>query len=278
MKLIGMKFLSLLFTFLFASHTAVANDIERHQSGLMGVFEQGGLIWGNAQAGSTVRYNGKTLEVPSSGVFTLGLDRHAPEEFEVQWLGPDGNGRIAVLNIDKRAYKVQHVKGVQNKHVNPNPIHLEKIGADSAAIKKARSDSSLDVDFQNGFIWPVKNVLTGVYGSRRTFNGEERSWHKGTDIAAPTGTPIQAPAGGKVALALSDSFFNGNLIILDHGHHVYTVYAHLDTMSVSTGDKVNQGHVIGTVGATGRVTGPHLHWGLYWHNTALDPLLLVADK
>ncbi|MDE0724133.1 MAG: M23 family metallopeptidase [Alphaproteobacteria bacterium] len=129
------------------------------------------------------------------------------------------------------------------------------------------------------FIQPVEGYrISGVYGSRRVFNGQERSWHKGTDFAAPTGTSVKAPADAVVTLALADSFFNGNLIVLDHGHQVYTIYAHLDKMDVKKGDLVKQGVKIGEVGSTGRSTGPHLHWGLYWRNMALDPNLLLLKK
>jgi murein DD-endopeptidase MepM/ murein hydrolase activator NlpD len=117
-------------------------------------------------------------------------------------------------------------------------------------------------------------VNTGVYGSRRLYGGEERSWHKGHDFAVPRGTPIHAPADGIVTMAAM-TFFNGNLVIIDHGDRLFTIYAHLSAMDVKPGDKVRRGQLIGKVGTTGRSTGPHLHWGVYWQNMAIDPILLV---
>jgi murein DD-endopeptidase MepM/ murein hydrolase activator NlpD len=106
------------------------------------------------------------------------------------------------------------------------------------------------------------------------YGGEERDWHKGHDFAVPTGTPVYAPAAGVVTLAQL-TFFNGNLIILDHGDRLFTIYAHLSEMNVKPGGKVKAGQLIGRVGTTGRSSGPHLHWGAYWQNLAIDPILLL---
>jgi len=125
---------------------------------------------------------------------------------------------------------------------------------------------------------PVKgHPLSGIYGSSRTYNGEERNWHKGLDIAAPEGTPVYAPQGGVVRAALADTFFNGNIIVLDHGYGLFSIYAHLRRMAVTEGAKINQGDILGEVGQTGRATGPHLHWGVYWHNIPLDPKLFLTE-
>lgn len=237
---------------------------------LSGRFAQGGFIFGRTTPQTTVQIEGKTLTSDEQGYFVYGLSRHAPAEVTVRV-----EGRTRSIIVEPREYDVQHIKGVKKRHVTPDPKDMKRIRADSRAIKQARSVFEPLAFFNQRFVLPVSGTITGVYGSSRTYNGEERSWHKGLDIATPTGTPISAPADGVVRLALEESFFNGNLIILDHGHQFMTIYAHLDSMAVKAGEKVKQGQHIGAVGTTGRSTGPHLHWGLYWHNVALDPQLLL---
>ncbi|MBI1309087.1 MAG: peptidoglycan DD-metalloendopeptidase family protein [Proteobacteria bacterium] len=154
------------------------------------------------------------------------------------------------------------------------------IAADNKAIGAARvvaerHDEKQYGDFAKPFLLPVKGgVTSGVFGSRRTYNGEEHSWHRGHDLAAPRGTEVRAPAAGVVRLARM-TFLTGNLLMLDHGAGVTSVYAHLAKMNVKVGDKVVAGQVIGRVGTTGRSTGPHLHWGMYWQNHPIDPILWV---
>ena len=123
---------------------------------------------------------------------------------------------------------------------------------------------------------PVAGPRTGVFGSQRLYNGQERSWHNGVDWAAAVGTPVRAPADGVVRLT-RDTFMSGNLVMLDHGLGVSTVYAHLDRMDVRVGQRLQQGDVLGTVGTTGRSSGPHLHWGVFWGETPLDPLLWLPE-
>ena len=242
---------------------------------LDGKFVQGGFAVGQVAPGTEVTMDGEDIPVGEDGTYVVGFHRHAGPEVTLSYTAPNGENSQKTVLIEPREYETQHIKGVKKKHVNPNPEHLKRIRSDSAQINKARSVFEPLGYIRSPFVWPVSDTISGVYGSRRTFNGEERSWHKGVDVAAPTGTPIVAPAPAVVRLALPDSFFNGNLLILDHGHQLFTIYAHLQDMAVKTGDIVHNGQKIGTVGATGRVTGPHLHWGLYWRNIALDPMLLV---
>jgi murein DD-endopeptidase MepM/ murein hydrolase activator NlpD len=177
--------------------------------------------------------------------------------------------------VEPRTYKKQVIKGVPQKTVTPNPAQDKQIAKEAAAIKASRTGTSALSGFAGSWKWPVTGPISGVYGSSRTYNGVERNWHKGLDIARPIGTPVNAPADGKVVFAMM-TFLNGNLIVLDHGQQLFTVYAHLNKMAVKVGDSVKQGEHIGDIGTTGRSTGPHLHWGLFWKQEALDPGLLIG--
>ena len=153
---------------------------------------------------------------------------------------------------------------------------MKRIEEERRLIRQARDIRTLASDFAGGFIWPVTGPISGVYGSQRVFNGQPRDPHLGVDIAAARGTTVVAAADGTVSLAGPDLFFNGNAMILDHGLGLTTVYAHLDTFAVKQGERVKQGQAIGKVGATGRVTGPHLHWGANWAGVGVDPQLMVG--
>ncbi|PIZ32085.1 MAG: peptidase [Alphaproteobacteria bacterium CG_4_10_14_0_8_um_filter_53_9] len=240
---------------------------------------QGGFMVGEVGKDEHVLYQGQKVPLMQGGRFILGFGRDAAPEQTYQVCIQQACQSQTLL-IEPRTYQTQAIKGVAKKHVNPDPKQVARAAKDNKAIAKARAARSAD-DFVSGlFIKPVqeKYVRTGVYGSARTYNGEVRNWHKGLDFAAPTGTPVVAPAGGTVRLA-RDTFFNGNLIILDHGGKLFTIYAHLDKMDVKEGDKVKAKDKIGAIGTTGRSTGPHLHWGVYWGNEALDPaLFLVATE
>lgn len=239
--------------------------------------QQGGFYIGKTVPGAKVVYDGKTQTANAQGHFILGFDRDvAPEQrFEVCAGTPASCVKQTVL-VEPREFKKQPIKGVSNKHVNPDPKQQAQLAADSKAIKTARAKITASDAFAGAFARPIAGdvPISGVYGSSRTYNGEERSWHRGADFAAPTGTPVLAPAEGTVTLA-QFTFMNGNLVVLDHGQGLYTIYAHLDSMSVAQGEKVTRGKAIGKVGTTGRSTGPHLHWGVYWNQMALDPLLFL---
>ncbi len=237
--------------------------------------QQGGFYVGRVAAGSRVSWKGEPVIVGDGGLFVIGFDRHQGPKGWVKVCGKPGACETVALDIAPRTYKTQAVKGVAGNTVNPNPAEVARTEADSAAAQKARTMKSPLTAFAGPFVAPVKGPITGGYGTRRTYNGEERSWHKGGDFAAKTGTPVVAPADAVVRL-VRDTFMSGNLIILDHGQQVYTAYAHLSRMDVAAGDRVKQGQVIGAVGTTGRSTGPHLHWGLYWKNMALDPMLWLT--
>jgi hypothetical protein len=244
--------------------------------------EQSGYLIARVQPGSKVFMDRKRIWVGTDGLMVAGFDREAPKTVT---LGVCPSGKACTewpLAIKLRTYVTQKVTRVPPNKVEPNPQEEAVIAADNiatAAARKTAIGAAGDSEaFVKGFALPIAGVPTsGVFGSRRTYNGQERSWHKGHDLAAKTGTPVHAPARGTVRLA-RETFMSGNLIMLDHGGGVTTVYAHLSRMDVKPGDVVKPGQIIGKVGTTGRSSGPHLHWGVYWQNVPLDPMLWVARK
>jgi len=174
--------------------------------------------------------------------------------------------------VDKK-YTTQHINIEDQRKVNPYASDMDRIWAELKRQKKAKghySKSAVDVEFME----PVGGVMTGSFGRRRIFNGETRRPHSGMDIAADEGIPVIAPSKGKV-IELGDFFFSGNLIYMDHGQGMISLFAHLSEISVTLGQRVNKGDIIGKVGATGRVTGPHLHWSLGLNDTWVDPSLFL---
>ncbi len=240
---------------------------------------QGGFLVAKVPAGSSVKLDGESVSVGPNGEVVIGFDRAAKAKAVVNICSAAGACADTVVAVAPRVFRTQNVTGIPPKTVDPDPKQLARMKDDNAATQaardKAREGAKWRSAFIDGFKLPLEAPTSGVYGSRRTYNGQERSWHKGHDLAAKTGTPIKAPADGIVRLA-RETFMSGNLIMLDHGGALTTVYAHLDSMGVKVGDSVKAGDVIGTVGTTGRSSGPHLHWGAYWKNIAIDPILWVA--
>jgi len=188
-----------------------------------------------------------------------------------------GEVRKTSFEIKDKAYPTQHITITDKRKVNPNKLDMDRINAESAEIKSALrywtdSDSSPEQ-----FIWPIEGRVSGLFGRRRVFNGQPRRPHSGMDIAAPTGTEIHAPADG-VIRDTGDYFFNGNTIFIDHGQGLVTMFCHMDKIDVEAGQTIKQGEVIGTVGMTGRVTGPHLHLGVSLNDARVEPRLFFPER
>lgn len=172
--------------------------------------------------------------------------------------------------VDKR-YTEQRITLKNQEMVTPNPQQLERIRAEGKRQRAIYAQVSKAIDLSAGFTMPLQGRTTSLFGHRRFFNDQPRSPHSGLDIAAPTGTPITAPAPGTVAL-VDDLYYNGKTVFLDHGQGLITMYCHLSEQSVTTGQVVEQNQQIGLVGATGRATGPHLHWSVSLNGYRIDPL------
>ena len=183
----------------------------------------------------------------------------------------EGQDQTHTFEIVDKRYTEQRIT-LQNKEmVSPNPKQMERIRAESKRQRAIYATVSAPMDLSTGFSMPLEGITTSLYGHRRFFNDQPRSPHSGLDIAAPTGTPIVAPAQARVAL-VDDLYYNGKSVFLDHGQGLITMYCHLSEQTVSTGELVQQDQVIGLVGATGRVTGPHLHWSVSLNGYRIDPL------
>ncbi|MBN46770.1 MULTISPECIES: peptidoglycan DD-metalloendopeptidase family protein [unclassified Methylophaga] len=182
-----------------------------------------------------------------------------------------------VFEVRNKSYPTQHVNVPDDRKVNPYAEDMDRIEAETARINQALRNWRVSDDIPFNFVWPVEGRVSGLFGRRRVFNGEERNPHSGIDIAAPTGTGIMAPADGVVTDS-GDYFFNGNTVMIDHGQGLVTMFCHLDRIDVKVGQQVKQRDIIGTVGATGRVTGPHLHLGVSLNDARVEPLLFFPPR
>lgn len=237
---------------------------------------QGGLVQGKTTPGAQVKINGHPVRVSHEGVFIVGFGRDAAEKVSVEVIDKDGNHEKRVLTVQRRTYKIQRIDGLPSRKVNPKKEDLVRIKKEVEQTKEARKRDDPRTDFADGFIWPAVGEITGVYGSQRILNGEPRRPHYGVDISAPVGAIVVAPASGLVTLVNPDMFFSGGTMILDHGHGLSSAFLHLNKILVKEGDYVRQGEPIAEIGATGRVTGPHLDWRINLFQQRLDPELLVG--
>ena len=258
------------------SFASRARSQERNALWLTGAPTQGGLVMGRAGPGSQVWVNDLPVRV-NDGLFCFGFGRDAGAPVTVRVEYRDGTTETKTVSPAQREFPVQRIDGLPEQYVSPPPEVQERIARDARAVAEARRRDTGRTWFADQFIWPAEGTITSVYGSQRILNGEPRAPHYGVDIAAPTGTPVRAPANAVVSLA-SDLYLSGNTMILDHGHGVSTTYLHLSRMDYAAGRRVDRGDQIGLIGATGRATGPHLCWRLNWFQTRLDVALVAPPR
>ena len=239
---------------------------------------QGALVIGKVAPGSSVRYAGRELRVTRDGNVALGVGRDEPGPVQIDVRARDGQHERIAIEVVPRDWPIERVDGVPPKTVEPPPDIAERIRREQARVVAARARDDARDDFLSHFTWPVEGRISGRFGNQRIYNGTPKSPHSGMDIAVPQGTPVQAPAGGVVTFADSDLYLTGGTLLIDHGHGVSSNFLHLSRIDVKTGDRVEQGDIVGAVGKTGRATGPHLHWGMNWFKVRLDPLLLVETR
>lgn len=246
--------------------------------GLKGRLVQSGYATGTTATGGDLWVDG-TLRGPvaKEGRFYVGFDRDAPATSTIEIRNGSGADK-ATLTIAPTTYDIQHVDGLPQNTVTPtDPVLLERIKRE-VVLKDEAFTSRLDADyFRGGFHWPLEHfVVSGHFGNQRILNGTPASPHMGFDMAAPTGTPIHAPQKGLVVLSETDLFYEGGLLLIDHGQGLISMYLHQSKVIARKGDLVETGQVIGEVGAKGRATGPHLCWRLKWTDRHMDPSLMVA--
>lgn len=256
----------------------VFGETAEHVS-LSGAFKQGGLVFGQTLPGARARLDGEEVMVGEDGRFVLGFGRDSALSALLAVTLPDGAVERLALKIEDRDFPVQRIDGLDQSKVSGfTEEQLAKIAADSEKKKEARRTTGKAADWATGFDWPVRGPVSGVFGSQRILNGEPKNPHSGLDIAAAAGAPVHAPADGIVRLAEPDMYFEGGLVLIDHGHWLESALMHMSRLDVAAGQRVRKGDVIGAVGATGRATGPHMHWSVKWMGTLVDPQLLVAPE
>ena len=236
---------------------------------------QGAMVLGKVPPGSRVEYAGRTLRTTGYGTVVFGIGRDEAGPVTVTVVRPDGSRSEASIAVSARDWPVQRVDGVPPKTVDPPPEIAERIRREQAQVTAARMRDDDRADFAQRFAWPLQGRVSGRFGNQRVYNGKPGSPHSGMDIAAPTGTPVKAPAAGVVTFAAPDLYLTGGTVLLDHGFGISSNFLHLSRIDVAVGDRVEQGQVVGAVGATGRATGPHLHWGMNWFDVRIDPLLVL---
>ena len=262
-----MRFLIILFL-LFQSNFLNAFELN-------GEITQGALIVGKEQADKSIYVNNQKIKLSKNGIFVFGINYNQVGNVVIESVDKNNQIISKTYKIKKRQYKIQKIDGLHEKMVTPDQESLEIIKKENNLIKNAQLINSDFEFFFSGFNKPVDGVISGIYGSQRILNGKPRSPHLGIDYAAPKGTEVRSPADGQVTLAERGFYFTGDSLILDHGHGVSTIYAHLDEILVKKGDFIKKGQIIGKVGSTGRATGPHLHFGMNWFGTKIDPELIL---
>ncbi len=247
----------------------------QHQTSLPASVQQGALIIGDTDPAAIIEYGGRSLRISPGGRFAFGVGRDATGPLIVKITQP-GVGtvehRIAVVPRD---WPVETIDGVPPATVNPPPEIAARIEREQAQVVAERKRDDAREDFAQRFIRPVEGRISGRFGNQRVYNGTPKAPHSGMDIAAAQGTPVKAPAAGIVTFAAPDLYLTGGTVLIDHGAGISSNFLHLSRIDVKVGDRVEQGQAFATVGATGRATGPHLHWGMNWFDVRIDPLLVL---
>ena len=270
------KFFLFLLIFFFTSNSTLAKIFSKNLE-LNGSFTQGGLLFGKTNFKNKVFFKNENIFVNEEGDFVLaiGRDEKLDNLIVIQSLNKK---ETHTINISKRQYRIQKIDGLPKNKVTPNEDEMKRIKKESKIIKKSKNLFLNETFYKSGFIWPVKGIVTGKYGNQRILNGKPRRPHYGLDIAAASGTKIISPSDAEVILTMEDSFFNGKMIILNHGLGLNSIYSHLKKIYVKEGDKIKKGDLIAEVGSTGRSTGPHLDWRINVYNIAIDPELLLLNQ
>ncbi|MPT49147.1 MAG: M23 family metallopeptidase [Sphingobium sp.] len=244
---------------------------------LDGVAVQGGVVRGIAPRCATrLMLDGADVPVAKDGHFLIAFDRDAASGAILRAELDDGRVVERSLSIAPGNWRIERVNASRTAGVSSEAFMQRRL-PELERIKAARSVNALSDGWRQAFEWPVKGRISGLFGAQRIYRGEPGSYHSGVDVAVPTGTPFSAPADGVVVLAADTPFtLEGYLLIIDHGMGLNSAFLHCSSLSVKQGDVVRRGQILGAVGATGRTSGPHMHWGMMWNGVRIDPLLLAG--
>ncbi|MCA0208995.1 MAG: M23 family metallopeptidase [Proteobacteria bacterium] len=246
---------------------------ERPDFALAGMAGQGAVLVGQAPGDTrSLTFDGKTIPVAGDGRFLIAFDRDAAPTARLVATLADGRAVERTLAVAAGSWRIEHINAPYRGSASSDADFERRRPAELAQIAAARNTPVVSDGWRQTFRWPVTGRLSGFFGSQRVYQGKPGTYHSGTDVAVPAGTPFVAPADGVVVLAAATPFtLEGNLLIVDHGMGLSSAFLHCQRLDVKVGDRVAQGQPLGTVGRTGRATGPHLHWGLKWRDARLDP-------
>ena len=250
----------------YSTHSAHANCAQLHQ---------GEIIQVQIQNAEQIQHQGQQVIKDSDGTFLIASGRDAATNDEISYTSENQELTYS-FNILPTKWDIQNLKGVQPRKVTPKPEDETAILKERELLRNAMKDISPIPNWKEGFIIPVEGRTSGKFGGQRIMNGIKKNPHAGMDIAAPIGTDIKAAGDGVIVLAEKELFYSGNVMIIDHGFGLYTIYAHLNDFVANKGDFVKKGDIIAHVGKTGRVTGPHLHWGASLQGTKFNPQSLLT--
>lgn len=240
--------------------------------------QQGGLLLGTAPLGTrSLTLDGRSVAVAPDSRFVVAFDRDAGPNATLIATRDDGATTSLALSVAPRAWRLEQINTPYR--AGKSDAEFERLRpAELRRIAAARAIEPQSDGWRQRFRWPVTGRISGLFGAQRIYQGKPGSYHSGVDVARPTGTAIVAPADGVVVLAAEAPFtLEGNLLIMDHGMGLSSAFLHLSRIDVRKGDRVRQGQPIAAIGATGRATGPHMHWGLTWRGSRLDPMLAAGE-
>jgi murein DD-endopeptidase MepM/ murein hydrolase activator NlpD len=256
---------------------SLADEPAREEVRLPGNISQGAMVIGVAPAGATIVFEGESLAIAPNGQFVFGFGRDAGPSSSLDVRFADGSAETIPVAVAPRTYDVQRISGLPPTKVTPPPERQARLARERGMVAKARKQFTETMHWAAAFVWPAQGRVTGVYGSQRVLNDIPKRPHFGLDVAGPVGTPVYAPAGGQVVLAEADFYYEGGIVIIDHGFGVMSTMFHMNSVDIEPGAMVNQGELVGTIGATGRATGPHVDWRINWNGRRLDPRFLVGE-
>tara|TARA_B100001778_G_scaffold20324_1_gene15222 strand:+ start:617 stop:1516 length:900 start_codon:yes stop_codon:yes gene_type:complete len=236
---------------------------------------EGNLIVARTNPSNKIKINNEFLEIDESGIFVFGFHRDEENPIKLVIINNENEQFKTSIKPIKRVYKIQRIDGLKKSMVTPPEDTISRIKSDRKKVNRARKVKLEMGDFIQGFDWPLKGLITGVYGSQRILNDIPKSPHFGIDISVPIGTSVKAPASGIVTLT-EDLYYSGYTVILNHGLNINSTFLHLSEINVNVGDRIGRGDLIGHSGDTGRSTGPHLDWRIDWNGKRLDAEMLAG--